>query len=237
MKDLITFDNAKTTKGESLGWLTGILYLAPFTLSGRNVCPHASPRCIEDCLNLAGMGIFDNVQQARIRKTQLFHASPKAFVERLDRDVTKARRRAERARMRLAVRLNGTSDLPWENLGGEAKRSIIIRHPDLTFYDYTKNPKRMYRYLSGEMPENYHLTFSRSEKNDNEAIAVTRLGGNVAVVFSTKKKDALPETYLGAPVIDGDEHDLRFLDPRGVVVGLRAKGKAKTSRSDFVVAV
>jgi len=237
MKDLITFDNAKTTKGESLGWLTGILYLAPYTLSGRNVCPHASPRCIEDCLNLSGMGIFDNVQQARIRKTQLFHASPKAFVEGLDGDITRARRKAERARMRLAVRLNGTSDLPWENLGGEAKRSIIIRHPDLTFYDYTKNPHRMAAFLDGKMPENYRLTFSRSEKNEDIADGFIKRGGNVAVVFSTKKKDALPDTYLGAPVIDGDTHDLRFLDPRGVVVGLRAKGKAKTSRSDFVVAV
>jgi hypothetical protein len=237
MKDLITFDNAKTTKGESLGWLTGILYLAPYTLSGRNVCPHASPECIKLCLNTAGRGAMDPVQQARIRKTQLFHASPKAFVEALDGDIIRARRKADRLSMRLAVRLNGTSDLPWENLGGEKKRSIMLRHPDLTFYDYTKNPERMYRYLSGEMPKNYKLTFSRSESNEDAATAVTRLGGNVAAVFTTKKGRDLPDTYLGAPVIDGDTHDLRFLDPSGVVVGLRAKGKAKTSRSDFVIAV
>jgi hypothetical protein len=113
----------------------------------------------------------------------------------------------------------------------------MLRHPDLTFYDYTKNPERMYRYLSGEMPKNYKLTFSRSESNEDAATAVTRLGGNVAAVFTTKKGRDLPDTYLGAPVIDGDTHDLRFLDPSGVVVGLRAKGKAKTSRSDFVIAV
>jgi hypothetical protein len=95
----------------------------------------------------------------------------------------------------------------------------------------------MAAFLDGKMPENYRLTFSRSEKNEDIADCFIKRGGNVAVVFSTKKKDALPETYLGAPVIDGDTHDLRFLDPRGVVVGLRAKGKAKTSRSDFVVAV
>lgn len=237
MKDLITFDNAKTTKGESLGWLTGILYLAPYTLSGRNVCSHASPRCAEECLNLAGMGKFDSVQQARIRKTRLFHTSPKAFVEALDGDITRARGKADRARMRLAVRLNGTSDLPWENLGGERKLTLMERHPDLTFYDYTKNPHRMAAYLDGKMPDNYRLTFSRSEVNEDLADGFVRRGGNVAVVFSTKKKDTLPDTYLGAPVIDGDTHDLRFLDPRGVVVGLRAKGKAKTSRSKFVVAV
>ena len=237
MKDLITFDNAKTTKGESLGWLTGILYLAPYTLSGRNVCPHASPHCAEVCLNLSGMGIFDNVQQARIRKTQLFHASPKAFVERLDADIIKARRKADRLSMRLAVRLNGTSDLPWENLGGEAKRSIMLRHPDLTFYDYTKNPHRMTAFLDGKMPENYKLTFSRSEVNEDIADGFVRRGGNVAAVFSTKKGRDLPDTYLDAPVIDGDTHDLRFLDPSGVVVGLRAKGKAKKNQSDFVIAV
>jgi hypothetical protein len=237
MKDLITFDNAKTTKGESLGWLTGILYLAPYTLSGRNVCSHASPHCALDCLNLAGMGIFDNVQQARIRKTQLFHASPKAFVEGLDGDIIRARRKADRLSMRLAVRLNGTSDLPWENLGGEKKRSIMLRHPDLTFYDYTKNPHRMTAFLDGKMPENYKLTFSRSEVNEDIADGFVRRGGNVAAVFSTKKGRDLPDTYLDAPVIDGDTHDLRFLDPSGVVVGLRAKGKAKTSRSDFVIAV
>lgn len=237
MKDLITFDNAKTTKGESLGWLTGILYLAPYTLSGRNVCPHASPECVKLCLNTAGRGAMNSVQQARVGKTKLFYADPKAFVERLDADITRARGKAKRARMKLAVRLNGTSDLPWENLGGERKVSLMERHPDLTFYDYTKNPERMYRYLSGEMPENYRLTFSRSESNEDAALAVTRLGGNIAAVFTTPKGDTLPDTYLDAPVIDGDTHDLRFLDPRGVVVGLRAKGKAKTLRSDFVVAV
>ncbi len=237
MKHLITFDNAKTTKGESLGWLTGILYLAPYTLSGRNVCPFASPECIKVCLNTSGMGQFDNVQQARIAKTKLFHADPKAFVERLDGDIIKARRKADRLAMRLAVRLNGTSDAPWENLGGERKVSLMERHPDLTFYDYTKNPRRMEAYLDGQMPENYRLTFSRSESNEDIADTFVRRGGNVAAVFATKKGDTLPDTYLDAPVIDGDTHDLRFLDPKGVVVGLRAKGKAKTLRSDFVVAV
>jgi hypothetical protein len=109
------------------------------------------------------------------------------------------------------------------------------RHPDLTFYDYTKNPRRMEAYLAGDMPENYKLTFSRSETNEDLADKFVRRGGNVAVVFTTPKGDTLPKTYLGRPVIDGDEHDLRFLDPSGVVVGLRAKGRARKQHGGFVV--
>jgi hypothetical protein len=236
MKELITFDNAKTIKGEDLGYLTGILYLAPYTLSGRNVCPFASKECIKLCLNTAGRGAMDPVQEARIRKTRLFHANPKAFVENLDHNIGKAKAQAKRKGMTPAVRLNGTSDLPWENLGGELGLTLMERHPDLTFYDYTKNPRRMEAYLAGDMPENYKLTFSRSETNEDLADKFVRRGGNVAVVFATPKGDTLPETYLGRPVIDGDEHDLRFLDPSGVVVGLRAKGKARKQRGGFVVA-
>jgi hypothetical protein len=235
MKELITFDNAKTIKGEDLGYLTGILYLAPYTLSGRNVCPFASKECIKLCLNLSGRGEMDMVQEARIRKTNLFHQDPKGFVENIDHNIIKARAKAGRKRMTLANRLNGTSDLPWENLGGEQGKVLMERHPDLTFYDYTKNPRRMEAYLAGDMPENYKLTFSRSETNEDLADKFVRRGGNVAVVFTTPKGDTLPETYLGRPVIDGDEHDLRFLDPSGVVVGLRAKGRARKERGGFVV--
>ena len=54
-------------------------------------------------------------------------------------------------------------------------------------------------------------------------------------MFSTHRGDALPGTWHGFPVIDGDLHDCRFLDPKGVVVGLRAKGGGKGSQSPFVV--
>jgi hypothetical protein len=235
MKDLITFDNAKTIKGEVLGYRTGILYLAPYNVSGRNVCPFASKECIKLCLNLSGRGEMDSVQEARIRKTRLFHQDPKGFVENLDHNIGKAKAQAARKRMTPAVRLNGTSDLPWENLGGEQGKVLMERHPDLTFYDYTKNPRRMEAYLAGDMPENYKLTFSRSETNEDLADKFVRRGGNVAVVFTTPKGDTLPKTYLGRPVIDGDEHDLRFLDPSGVVVGLRAKGRARKQHGGFVV--
>ena len=53
--------------------------------------------------------------------------------------------------------------------------------------------------------------------------------------FNLKKSEPLPETFKGLEVIDGDTHDMRFLDEPNKVVGLRAKGKAKTDDSGFVI--
>lgn len=235
MKSLITFENAKTTKGEALGYLTGILYLAPYDLSGRNVCPYATEQCVFDCLNMSGRGVMAPVQEARIRKTRLFHRSPDTFVEFLDTDIQRAKKMAVRRLLQLVLRLNGTSDLSWERYAGKQGCDLMERHPDLTFYDYTKNPQRMEAYLEGRMPKNYKLTFSRSEKNEAVAFDFVKRGGNVAAVFGTKKGQALPSEYRGVPVIDGDVHDLRFLDPQGVIVGLRAKGRARKRRDGFVI--
>lgn len=233
----LTTENAKTTKGESSGYLTGILYLAPATLAGKNVCPHASEACTLVCLNWAGMGVFPNVQAARIAKTKAFHASPKTFIEDLAKDIAALIRKAEREGLQPCVRLNGTSDLPWESLGGDLKVNLMSRFPDVPFYDYTKNPSRARAYAQGKLPSNYSLTFSRSEVNEKLALDLLENGANVAVVFSSKKGDSLPATWGGRRVVDGDVNDLRFLDPRNVVVGLRAKGKAKLDESGFVVHV
>jgi hypothetical protein len=131
-----------------------------------------------------------------------------------------------------AVRLNGTSDIPWERLHPE----VFERFPDIRFFDYTKVVARMWQFLSGQAderpwPENYHLTFSLSEKNRSDAQALLRQGGNVAVVFWP----SVPKSWKGFRVIDGDRHDARFFDPEGVVVGLSAKGIASEDRSGFVV--
>lgn len=233
----LTTDNAKTSKGESLGYLTAILYLAPSDVSGRNVCSHASGGCRAACLFTAGMGAFSNVQDARIAKTRAFFADPKLFVEDLAEDIEAAQRKADREGMELCVRLNGTSDLPWENLGGQAGVCLMKRFPGIRFYDYTKNPARVRAFLAGRMPPNYSLTFSRSESNGETSLELAKAGANVAVVFDTKKGDALPSKWAGRPVIDGDTHDLRFLDQRGRIVGLRAKGQAKKDESGFVVEV
>ena len=234
---LLTQGDAKTSKGEAAGYLTGILYLAPFNLSGRNVCPHASEGCAAACLFSAGMGAFANVQDARIAKTKAFFRDPKAFVETLAQDIEALKRKAARLGLSPCVRLNGTSDLPWENLGGQLGVCLMRRFPDVAFYDYTKNPARVRAWLEGRMPANYSLTFSRSECNGETALELAKAGANVAVVFATKKGKDLPSEWAGRPVVDGDTNDLRFLDGPGRIVGLRAKGKAKKDTSGFVVTV
>lgn len=221
--------DSKTIKGELLGFKTAILYLAPHKLSGvTNVCGHASPQCIFACLNSAGRaGIFPKIHAARIRKTIEFNHDPKAFVSRLIIEIEKL---YQKHGEKLAVRLNGTSDIPWENIKIDGK-NIFETLPDVTFYDYTKNPKRMYL----DIP-NYHLTFSRSETFANQIWCrkLIKDGKNVAVVFD--KETYYQVLNIETKFIDGDKNDLRFLDPKGVIVALKAKGKAKMEESNgFVV--
>lgn len=233
---LLTTANAKTIKGEPLGYLTGILYLAPHRQSGvMNVCAHASAGCAAACLFSAGRGRFTAVKKARLRRTVAFFESPKDFVESLAKDVETIVRRAAKTGLIPAIRLNGTSDLPWENLGGHERVSLIKRFPTVQFYDYTKNKARMLAFCEGKMPANYHLTFSRSETNEKDCQAVLKAGGNVAAVFSTRRKGELPKIHGRRMVIDADLHDLRFLDPEGVYCGLRAKGDAVKDQSGFVL--
>jgi hypothetical protein len=236
MKTLLSVDtNAKTIKGQAKGFLTGILYLAPVKESGAiNVCPHASQGCAAACLFTAGRGAFDNVRNARIAKTLEFVRDRAAFMEILAADVSRLIKKAEKLGMTPCVRLNGTSDLPWEKIPCGSFANIMERFPAIQFYDYTKNPNRIAAYLEGKLPANYQLTFSRSEDNGQIALSILGSGGNVAIVFSSAK---LPESFQGKPVVDGDESDLRFLDPRGCVVGLKAKGKARKDLSGFVVQV
>lgn len=216
----------KTIKGEKHGYLTGLTYLAPHKLSGLgNTCPWASPGCACACLNTAGRGAMPLSQQARIRKTRWFFKDRVGYLKQLDDDINLLECVAKSRNMIPVVRLNATSDLPWEKFG------VMERHPSLQFYDYTKSPDRMRRFLEGAMPKNYHLTFSRSESNEEECEGVLDCDGNVAVVFGGK----LPPTWKDHKVIRGDETDLRFLDGEGVVVGLTAKGKAKRDRTGFVI--
>jgi len=223
---LLNAGNNKTIKGEKLGWRTYGLHLAPHTLSGKNVCAHASAGCAAACLNTAGRGIMHSVQEARIRKTKWFYENRKAFLLQLIKEIKSGEKSARRAQMNPCFRLNLTSDLPWHQL------SVIIEYPELLFYDYTKDKKRMFRYLDGKLPPNYYLTYSRSEETEDEEIHdLCNKGGNVAVVF----RDYLPATWQGIEVIDGDINDLRFLDERGKIVGLKAKGLAKKDETGFVL--
>lgn len=221
MKLLAT--NTKLEKGSKLDWQTRGLSLAPASISGKQLCPHRSPGCEWACLNLSGMGVFRPTQEARLNKAKFLIERRAEFLAQLEKELQNLNKRAGKGKQ-IAVRLNVLSDLPWHNLIDMSK------FQNLKFYDYTPNVKRMIQFLNGELPANYHLTFSRKENNQALVELVANMGGNVAVVF-----DKLPETYLGKPVVDGDATDLRFLDPQGVIVGLKAKGRAKKDDSGFVV--
>lgn len=221
MKLLAT--NTKLEKGSKLNWNTKGLSLAPANLSGKQLCPHRSAGCEAACLNLSGMGVFSNVQEARINKAKFLIERRPDFLAALNKELQLLHKKALKGE-KIAVRLNVLSDLPWHNM------IDMNTFPALNFYDYTPNLARMIQFLNGELPANYHLTFSRKENNQAKVELVAAMGGNVAVVF-----DKLPKTYLGKQVIDGDATDLRVLDPKGVIVGLKAKGKGKKDTTGFVV--
>ena len=225
MKLLNIDANAKTVKGQGRGYMTAILYLAPADESGYEVCPMASAGCRKACLNKAGMGAFSTVQAARIAKTRLYFEDRAAFMAQLVSEVRAFIRKAIKLGLIPVVRLNGTSDIPWERVPVEGRANIMELFPSVQFYDYTKRHNRR------NLPANYHLTFSLAEDNDSRAGAAATNGANIAVVFRT---DNFPATFMGMPVVDGDADDLRFLDGRGVVVGLKAKGPAKKDTSGFV---
>ena len=229
MKLLSINADAKTSKGSAKGYLTGIQYLAPLGIAKRGtVCPMASKGCAKSCLYTAGRGAFSATQKARIARTQFWADSPEQHAMQLREEVASLVRVALKKGMQPAVRLNGTSDISWEATKAE---SVIRENKETHFYDYTKSYPRMLAYLEGRFPENYSLTFSRSETNEKDCLSILRAGGNVAVVF----RNELPKKWKGFPVVSGDDSDLRFLDPKGTVIGLIAKGKAKQDASGFVV--
>jgi hypothetical protein len=117
------------------------------------------------------------------------------------------------------------SDLKIENMG------LIETYPTAQWYDYTKNPIRMKKFIAGKFPPNYHLTFSLGSSNKSDAKEILKLGGNVAVVFRNKK---LPKKFMGHKVFNADKTDLRFKDPKNIIAGLYAKGKARYDDTGFV---
>lgn len=227
---LLNSGNSKTRKGEKKGFTTYGLHLAPANLSGFNVCKDASSGCAAACLNTAGRGAMSSVQKARVKKTLFFFKDKQNFLAELWVEVAKSIKSAARKGMTPCFRLNLTSDLPWEKIKFNGQ-NIFEAFPSVTFYDYTKSPERMTAFLNGEMPANYHLTFSRSESNGALALAFLKSGGNVAMVF----RKSLPASYFGHEVVDGDETDLRFLDGTGKIIGLKEKGLAKQDETGFVL--
>lgn len=237
---LLTTGNPKIEKGQAFGFLPFILHLAPGDLSGFETCPKRTAGCTAACLNTAGRGgLFkrgestNTIQQARIRKTRYFFTDRTAFLADLVKDIERAIVKAKRAGLVPVFRLNGTSDLSWEKYkvtrAGIEYVNVFAAFPDVQFYDYTKVLGRKVQAIP-----NYHLTFSAADGNERDVNKAIAQGYNVAVVFGIKKSDPLPGQYLDLPVFNGDDSDLRFLDPAGVIVGLYAKGRAKNDLSGFV---
>ena len=222
--------NPKTDKNQSVEGLENIvvlhLNLAPADLSGYNVCPMASQGCKSACLHTAGNPVFQaQKDKGRINRARFYMQDRDKFMTQLTRELVNFVKWCDKNKKIGVVRLNTTSDISWENY------NLFEKFPMLQFYDYTKIQKRALKFARGEYPPNYHLTYSLNEDNYDRAVEVLNEGGNIAVVF---RKD-LPDTFAGRKVVNGDLHDLRYLDPKNVVVGLKAKGKAKTDYSGFVM--
>lgn len=244
--------NPKVAKNGKIGVLTAPLLLAPFNLSGFQVCPQASKGCAAACLHTAGNPAYmESKERSRIAKTKAYFGVRDAFMALLAFEIAAHERKADRMGMVAGVRLNATSDLPWERrkidvwspMNDTGKDHYIETFPlmdyfrNVSFYDYTKVTKRAIAWARGDMPKNYHLTFSRCEDNDEACKMVLAEGGNVTVVMSREVyKDTISKgRFWVYPAVDGDEHDYRPEDGLGVVVALKAKGDARNDTSGFVV--
>jgi len=256
-RKILELENAKTTKGEALGVITGISYLAPAKESGvMNTCTFSTPECEGVCIYHQGRGQMSNVVRARIDKTLFLFHHREDFLNSLRYDIGRLERKAAKlvfcatcgkmtkrktaggrerrncrtcrtplVAVKIAVRINGTSDLAWIPM------QMSAEFPHIQFYDYTKLPKPHLRTRA-----NYAITFSHTGYNVSDCLQALAAGVNVAVAFAIKKGRPLPATWNGYTVIDGDTHDLRFMDPAGVVVGLRGKGTSWKTPSAFMVA-
>jgi hypothetical protein len=234
-KSLLTVDsNAKTVKGQKYGFMTGILYLAPVDISGHQVCPMAkTAQCDKACLYTAGRGAMSSVQVARIKRAKSFFENRTEFMSIVIKDINRLVKRAAKKNMVPLVRLNGTSDIRWESVpvtvNGVDYPNLMAVYPEIQFYDYTKIANRR------DIPANYDLTFSYSGvlKYQKFVLQAMDQGMRIAAVFRTRA--SIPAKFMGLQCIDGDNSDIRHVDPKGVIVALYAKGKAKKDTSGFVI--
>lgn len=239
--------NPKVAKnGKVVDVLTAPLHLAPFNLSGFQVCAQASTGCVIACLHTAGNPAYmSQKDKSRKAKTVAYFKERDAFLALLVFEIAALVRKAKKRGMEPGVRLNATSDLPWEirkvTIDGNTM-PLMDAFPTVSFYDYTKITKRAIAWAEGRMPSNYHLTFSRTESNHSDVEKVLTAGGNVAVVMSGERYKRALDTgsilmfaYGNFDAIDGDAHDYRPADPKGCIVALKAKGDAKHDTSGFVL--
>lgn len=236
---LLSADNPKTKKGWKSKYQTAILHFASADTARKvvrndpnafgyteaeakkvkNVCPAASPGCLATCLvgsGRGGMGSdvdnfkINSVTNARIRRQLLMEKNAEAFFTLLIIEIAQGIRKARKMGWKYTIRLNGTSDIDWENIPVRIRpalkdfvkkqygvtipqvgkvANIFKVFPRFQFYDYTKVVPRMRRYLEGRLPRNYYLTFSLAEKPQNNRTFALELlltkKANVAVPFDT----------------------------------------------------
>lgn len=228
-KTILGESSAKTVKGEKIGYLTGIVYLVP----DKKICAMAElAGCMIGCLNSAGRGAFNSVQLARQAKTDYFYNHQQAFLLSLAADIWTLSNKAKKLGLIPLIRPNGTSDILYENLPVVDGLNIFQLFPTVQFYDYTKHPSRN---LTGKTTGNYDLTYSFSAITP-KPISIKGLtnkhNSRAAVVF--QKQSDIPSTFRTWPVVDGDNSDVRHIEPKNVVVALYAKGKAKKENNGFV---
>ena len=223
--------DAKTVKGEKRGFRTAILYLMP----DDTLCPMARiAGCREGCLVASGRAAcIPGIGEARKNRSNLFFGDRWLFMELARRELVKEQRKAHKEGKTLVVRMNGTSDVDWSGIRGEDGLNIFELFPSVQFYDYTKSPSILRK---SQNVRNWDVTASYSEASAHYAALISeaaqKYDANLAVVFRDKN---LPHTFKGIPVVNGYETDLRFMDERGVIVGLKAKGPAKKDQSGFVI--
>ena len=232
--------NPKTKKMlEEFGYEGVIQHMCPDTLADgeHTVCPWSTPGCRDSCLNTAGRSqikgklIASNLElymihRSRIGKTLDFFEDRQGYAAKLSQELVNLETRALKHGRLPVARLNGTSDIPWETY------IEMEAFSNTRFYDYTKGEQRFRTFLDGKMPHNYDLTYSYHEYTAPGLVRkLTNMGGNVAVVF----RKEIPAMFQGVEVVSGMEHDFRFMDKKGCVVGLVARGRAKHDQTGFVV--
>jgi len=215
---------------------TYVLYLAPANQSGYNVCPYSTKECRLGCLATSGRARLEKnkvvkpIENARIKKTKLFFEHNEFFMQWLIAEIEAEKKKKKKKGIPFSVRLNGTSDIQWEHYKVDNK-NIFELFPDVQFYDYTKNYRRMF---STSLYKNYHLTYSYNGYNENECISVLKNKMNVAIIFNVKNVDQFPAQWNGFPVINGDLTDYRPLDGEGVIVGLKWKNIANKEANERI---
>lgn len=224
--------STKVEKNIKFKSLTGVIYLSPSSESllygGGNLCPSATKVCSNICLGKTSGALKWNMN-SKLWKTLLFIHMPQIFFKILERDICMLENKANKLGLNPSIRLNGTSDIAWEII----RPQIFDRFKKVIFYDYTKIYIRYKKFLNGNFPNNYYLTFSRSETNEKECIDILNNNGSCAAIFSDLP-NAIESGYLGFPVCNGDSHDFRVIDNPGHWIGLSVKGYQKDN-TGFII--